>query len=141
MEVRRVFPRLAAFRSLSDAVVQQESSGRAGVQGPPTQWGRALGLMQTLPDTAKEMAKKIGLPWRPDLLTDKSEAGAQYQRAVGEAYLQEGLEKTGNIRDALRYYHGGPDRKMWGPKTNNYADSILSKWGPENLSRYGYTRR
>lgn len=121
--------------------MQQESSGKAGAVGPKTPWGNALGLMQTLPETAKEMAGKLGLPWQPHLLTDKSPTGAQYQRTLGEAYLQEGLQKTGNIRDALRYYHGGPNRKMWGPKTNGYADSILSKWGPDNLARYGYTRR
>lgn len=85
--------------------------------------------MQTLPSTAKEMAGKLGLPWRPDLLTDKSDLGANYQRTLGEAYLNEGLQKTGNVRDALRYYHGGPNRRMWGPKTNAYADSILSKLG------------
>jgi hypothetical protein len=39
------------------------------------------------------------------------------------------LQRTGNVRDALRYYHGGPNRSMWGPKTNAYADSILSRLG------------
>lgn len=80
-----------------------------------------------LPETAREMAGKLGLPWRPDLLRDTGEMGARYQRALGEAYLREGLEKTGNVRDALHYYHGGPNRRLWGPKTRGYADQVLSR--------------
>lgn len=76
------------------------------------------------------MARKLGLPWRPDLMTGTDATAAQYQRALGEAYLQEAMSATGgNLRDALRYYHGGPNRRQWGPKTNAYADSVLSRLG------------
>jgi soluble lytic murein transglycosylase-like protein len=61
-----------------------------------------------LPATAQEMANKLGLPFRPDLLRSNDPAALDYQRRLGAAYLQEGLAKTGNVRDALRYYHGGP---------------------------------
>jgi hypothetical protein len=86
-------------------------------------------MTQMLPSTAKEMAAKTGLPWRPDLLTDQSPNGAAYQEQLGRAYFNEGLAKTGNLRDALRYYHGGPNRSLWGPKTNAYADAVLSRMG------------
>lgn len=119
--------RRAAFSKLSSAVERQESGGRIGIEGSPTQWGRAAGLMQVLPETAREMAGKLGLPYRPELMTGKSAEAANYQRRIGEAYLQEGLAKTGNMRDALHYYHGGPDRSMWGPKTRSYATSVLSR--------------
>lgn len=89
----------------------------------------ALGSTQMLPGTAKDMANKLGLPFRPDLLRSNDPAALDYQRQLGAAYLQEGLQRTGNVRDALRYYHGGPDRAQWGPKTNAYADSILSRIG------------
>lgn len=92
-----------------------------------TQYGQAQGLAQLLPATAKEQAGKLGVPWRPDLMTGKTAEAAAYQRAIGEAYLGEGLARTGNERDALRYYHGGPNRRQWGPKTNAYADAILSR--------------
>jgi soluble lytic murein transglycosylase-like protein len=82
-----------------------------------------------LPATAKEMASKIGVPFRPDLLQSNDPAALEYQRQLGAAYLQEGLRKTGNLRDALRYYHGGPNRSMWGPKTNAYADAVLNRLG------------
>ena len=87
----------------------------------------ALGSTQMLPATAKEMAGKLGLPFRPDLLRSNDPAALRYQRALGEAYLREGLAATGNERDALRYYHGGPDRSQWGPKTNAYADAVLGR--------------
>lgn len=83
--------------------------------------------MQVLPATAREMADKLGLPYRPEMLTGKTPDAAAYQRRIGEAYLREGMAKTGNLRDALRYYHGGPDRRQWGPKTNAYAASIMER--------------
>lgn len=97
--------------------------------GPQTRYGQALGSTQMLPGTAKQMADKLGLPFRPDLLRSNHPTALEYQRALGAAYLREGMEKTGNLRDALRYYHGGPDRSIWGPKTNAYADSILHHIG------------
>lgn len=110
-----------------DGVVYQESRGNPQAIGPQTKWGRARGSTQMLDTTAKAMAAKAGLPWRPDLMTAGSPQAAAYQRKLGETYLQEGLEKTGNARDALHYYHGGPDRAQWGPKTRAYANSILAR--------------
>lgn len=112
-----------------DAVIQQESNGRPGVTGPATAYGHAQGLTQMLPATAQEMAGKLGLPWRPDLMTGTSGTAAQYQRALGQAYFQQGLQATGNIPDAVRYYHGGPSRTLWGPKTEAYTQSVLSRLG------------
>ncbi len=94
-----------------------------------TQWGRAQGLMQVLPDTARGVAKNLGIAYQPELMTGKTAEAASYQRKIGEAYLREGLEKTGNLRDAFRYYHGGPDRSQWGAKTNAYANSLMSRVG------------
>ncbi len=121
----------AAFNrnQLFDALVQQESGGRVGAVGQPTQYGTALGATQMLPATAKEMAGKLGLPWQPSMLTGKSEAAKQYQLRLGKAYLDQGFNETGNVRDALHYYHGGPDRKLWGPKTKRYANEVLARLG------------
>ncbi len=73
------------------------------------------------------MARKLGVPWRPDLMAASHQAGAAYQRMLGEAYLREGLKQTGNMRDALRYYHGGPNRRLWGQKTNAYTNAVLGR--------------
>lgn len=110
-------------------LIQAESSGRAGALGPQTPYGQAMGLTQVLPSTGEGIAKRLGVPWRPDLMTGTSADAATYQRGIGQAYLDEALSKTGNVRDALRYYHGGPNRKLWGPKTNIYADGILRRMG------------
>jgi len=118
---------LAGFDKAFQALIQQESGGRAGVVGPDTKWGNALGMTQLLPDTAREMATKLGVPYREDLLRGTTPQAIQYQKALGQAYFQEGLSKTGNLTDALHYYHGGPNRKMWGPKTRGYAQSVLAR--------------
>jgi soluble lytic murein transglycosylase len=107
------------------ALIHQESGGKGTAISP----AGALGSTQMLPATAKEMASKIGVPFRPELLQSNDPAALEYQRQLGAAYLQEGLRKTGNLRDALRYYHGGPNRSMWGPKTNAYADAVLNRLG------------
>jgi soluble lytic murein transglycosylase len=107
------------------ALIQQESGGRGTARSP----AGALGSTQMLPATAKEMAGKLGVPFRADLLQSSAPDALNYQNALGSAYLNEGFAKTGNLRDALRYYHGGPNRSMWGPKTNAYADAVLSRLG------------
>lgn len=105
----------------------QESSNRPGVLGPQTRYGRAEGLTQMLPATAKATAERMGMPWRPEMMRAKTPEAAEYQETLGRGYLQEGIEKTGNLGDGLRYYHGGPDRRQWGPKTNGYADQVTAR--------------
>lgn len=122
-------PASAAFDrdKLFSALISQESGGRAGAVGPMTRYGQALGMTQMLPTTAKEMAGKIGLPYREDLLRGTGDTAAQYQRALGQAYFDQALSSTGNVADALHYYHGGPDRSKWGPKTRSYAQNVLGR--------------
>jgi len=110
------------------SLVAQESGGRAGVRGPMTQYGQALGRTQVLPSTARGIAQNLGIAYREDLLTGTTPEAAAYQDQLGRAYLEEGFQKTGNARDALMYYHGGPDRSLWGPKTQRYADEVLGRW-------------
>jgi len=110
-------------------LINQESGGRVGVSGPQTQYGQAHGLTQVLPATAAGVARKLGVPWRPELMTGTSAAAAAYQKVIGQGYLEEALTKTGNVSDALKYYHGGPNRRQWGPKTNAYAENILRRMG------------
>jgi soluble lytic murein transglycosylase-like protein len=110
-------------------LINQESNGRVGAIGPQTPYGQAQGLGQQLPSTAQGIAKKLGVPWRPDLMTGTSDAAKQYQSAMTQSYLEEALDKTGNVADALKYYHGGPNRKLWGPKTEAYSASILRRLG------------
>jgi soluble lytic murein transglycosylase-like protein len=122
-------PGLVAFPvdKVFDSLITQESRGRAGAVGPMTQYGQALGMAQTLPGTARQMAGRLGLPYSEAQLRGKDAASGDYQRKIGRAYFDEALGKTGNARDALHYYHGGPNRKIWGPKTRAYANEVLAR--------------
>lgn len=112
-----------------DALTAQESGGDGTAVGPQTRYGRAYGSTQLQPATAKAMAAKRGLPFMPQMLQSNDPKALAYQRTLAEAYLTEGLDRTGNIRDALHYYHGGPDRSLWGPKTQAYANEVLGRLG------------
>lgn len=124
MRPRKGVPR---FADPMDAVIAQESGGRAGAIGPQTAYGRAQGSSQMLPGTARAMATKLGVDYRPDLMTGTTPEAAQYQRALGEAYLHEGIEKTGSLEGGLHYYHGGPNQALWGPKTQAYTNAVLAR--------------
>lgn len=116
--------------SVFGALIQQESGGKAGIKGQKTAYGVPLGRTQLLPQTAQEMAGKLGLPWRPELLTGTSAEASAYQDQLGRAYFDEGLQKYGgNLEKALMYYHGGPDESKWGPRTRTYAKAVLARTG------------
>lgn len=105
--------------NLIRAVALHESSGNPGARSP----AGALGLMQIMPDTAR------GLRINPLDPVQAIDGGARY--------LREGLDKTGNPEDALRYYHGGPDRSIWGPKTNAYVGLVGRQY--QRLAQLGGT--
>lgn len=67
----------------------------------------ALGLMQLLPSTGKEMAERIGVEWRgPDTLFDPI-ANVR----LGTAYLRELADRyDGDVNVALAAYNWGPGR-------------------------------
>lgn len=87
--------------SLIDAVAQQESGGMAGAVSPKG----ALGVMQLMPDTAREVAAKLGVPYDEDKLQND----AAYNKQLGTAYLQEQLRRYGGDQTlALAAYNAGP---------------------------------
>lgn len=116
--------------SMMDALIAQESGGNGNAVGPQTPYGQAQGSTQMLMETAEGVARKLGVPWNPSLMRGDTPNALAYQRQLGQAYLQEGLDKYGgDIRQALRYYHGGPNEALWGPKTNAYADAVMARMG------------
>lgn len=127
-----VVPAGSVDPDLFEALIKQESGG----DGNAISSQGALGSTQMLPGTAQEMAQKLGLPWRPELMRNTSPEAIQYQRALGQAYLQEGMERYGgDTRKALMYYHGGPDERIWGPKTRAYPDQVLSRLGGQETAQ------
>jgi soluble lytic murein transglycosylase-like protein len=71
----------------------------------------ALGLMQILPSTGRELAERTGIPWRgPRTLFDPVA-----NVALGVAYLRQLSDRYGSTRAALAAYNWGPghiDRRL-----------------------------
>lgn len=93
----------AAFKSLVDSVINQESSGQMDAVSPKG----ALGLMQLMPETAREMAQELGIPFNHDRLIHD----AKYNKHLGSAYLDKLLRRyDGEQALALAAYNAGPTR-------------------------------
>lgn len=110
-EAHGVPPRLAL------AVTYAESRMRVGAVGPPTPWGRAYGPMQVLVSTARTVEPGVS-----SAALRSYEVGPR----VGVAYLARGFrEQRGDMcRTAMRY-HGGPNERMWGPRTRQYCRIVM----------------
>lgn len=88
---------------LANAVIARESGGN---QAAVSNKG-AVGIMQLMPDTAREVAAKMGVPFDPEKLAKD----ADYNRQLGTAYLQQMLTLYGgNQTLALAAYNAGPGR-------------------------------
>jgi len=112
---------------LLPAIVAQESRGNYAARNAGT---GAMGAYQVMPQTGKVLAERLGLPWRPDLMTSSSPEGKQYQDKVGRAAVEEAFNASGgNPAIAAAYYHGGSDRKKWGPKTRQYVREVTARLG------------
>ncbi|WP_160287022.1 lytic transglycosylase domain-containing protein [Pseudomonas knackmussii] len=101
----------AAFSDLVESLISHESSGDVAAVSSRG----ARGLMQLMPDTAKDMAAKLGLDFDEQRLTQD---GA-YNRQLGSAYLDEMLQRYDGQRAlALAAYNAGPARVDEWLKTN-----------------------
>ena len=93
----------AIERALALAVTRQESSFNAAAVSP----SGALGLMQLLPGTARDVAGRLGVPFIQDKLT----RDPAYNVQLGSQYLSEMLGRFGGSYElALAAYNAGPNR-------------------------------
>jgi len=84
------------------AVIHVESSGRTLAVSPVG----ALGLMQIMPPTGKELALRHGIPWKgPDTLLDPF-----VNVKLGVAYLRKLTDRYKDVSVALAAYNWGPGR-------------------------------
>jgi soluble lytic murein transglycosylase len=65
---------------------------------------RAMGLMQLQPETAKELASNLGMPWTGDELLFDPDVNV----LLGCAYLSRLSERFGDLDAALAAYSSGP---------------------------------
>jgi len=90
-------------RALALAVTRQESGFNSGAVSP----SGALGLMQLMPGTARDVAGRLGVPYIQDKLT----RDPAYNVSLGTQYLSEMLQRFGGSYElALAAYNAGPNR-------------------------------
>lgn len=104
------------------AVIEVESAGHVQAVSHVG----ALGLMQILPATGRELAQKHGVPWSgPSTLFDPA-----INVKLGAAYLRELTNRYGDVSIALAAYNWGPgviDRRLREGTTlpSEYIDSVM----------------
>lgn len=90
-----------SLSGLTAAVIQAESAGDSSAVSPKG----ARGLMQLMPDTAKEMSAELGIPYSEERLT----TDPNYNMTLGKAYLEKMLKRyDGNEALAVAAYNAGP---------------------------------
>lgn len=89
-----------------DALIGPESGGRQVDKNGRTITSPvgAKGIAQVMPDTAKYVAKKHGIPWSDS----KYKQDADYNYNLGKLYYQEQLNKYGHPALAYAAYNAGP---------------------------------
>lgn len=123
------------LQQLVGAVLQQESSGIATAESPVG----ASGLMQIMPDTARELAPSDLAGKSDDEVKAWLKANPNRNVEMGTAYLSQNLRRFGgDVSAALVAYNAGPSRaEEWiksgkndailPAETRDYKEKILAK--------------
>lgn len=104
------------------AVARQESEFNAGAVSP----AGALGLMQLMPATAKEVSRKLNLSYAADKLTNDP----RFNATLGSSYMAGLIENwSGNLALAAAAYNAGEGRvrkwiKDWGDPRTGEIDPV-----------------
>jgi len=106
------------------ALVQVESGCSTTARG-----GDALGLVQLLPSTARDVARRAGIPWRGERTLTEPSSSIQ----IGLLYLIELEEQfDGDAYRAVAAYNLGPARvahmSTWRAQRTRYVRKILSRY-------------
>jgi len=116
---------------LRRALIQQESGGDYGILN--AEGSGAMGAYQFMPDTARALARRLGLEYRPELMRGdrgRSEEGRAYQDRLGTAQLQDIIEFSGgDLNRAAAYHFAGPNQSGWGPRTRRYQQQLSARYG------------
>jgi len=111
-------------------VMRRESAFNEGAESS----ARALGLMQLMPATAREVGRKLGLnvSGRNDILQPKTNV------QLGSAYLRDMYKRfSGNYAQATAAYNAGPGRiPKWAPNENIDADRWVESIPFNETRRY-----
>ena len=84
--------------------------------GPATKWGTAKGHFQVLDGTHAKIEQRLG---------KKLDRFDFTESLVGYAeIMKENMARYGNADDAVNAYHGGWNKKNWGPVTKDYLTKV-----------------
>jgi soluble lytic murein transglycosylase-like protein len=111
-------------------IIRQESAFDTNAQS----WAGARGLMQLMPNTARELAGKAGLLYSHDKLSDPS-----FNVRLGTTYFSQVMNMFDNNVDlALAGYNGGPYRvkRLWKESGSRELDKFLEGLGLEESKTY-----
>lgn len=115
---------------LRRALRMQESGGDYGIMN--LEGSGAMGAYQFMPDTARALAKRAGLEYRPDLLAGaggRSEKGRAYQERLMDEQMKDILNFAGgDVGRAGVFHFAGPNEEGWGPKTRKYKREIIQRY-------------
>lgn len=122
-----------------NTIINVGEKGQNGQRSP----AGALGVMQVMPDTAREIAGEIGVPYDPVRL----QYDEAYNKQIGTAYLGKLLTKyNGDTMLASAAYNAGPGavdgwiQKFGDPRTSQISHSDWAALIPVNETR-GYVGR
>lgn len=89
--------------------------------GPKTKWGTAKGHFQVLDNTHATVEQRLGT---------KLDRFDFTESLVGYAeIMRENMSRYKNPDDAVNAYHGGWDKKNWGPVTKDYLTKVKTYAG------------
>ena len=94
---------------------QGESNFNPNAVGQPTKYGTAVGLGQILPSNFAHLGITNG--YDPE----------QNIRGATQLFSEYLAKAGGDVRTALKMYHGGPNSSIWGAKTEAYPDYIMKQ--------------
>jgi hypothetical protein len=118
------------FREL---IIERESGGNYAARNKQS---GAMGKYQVMPDTARALAKRLGMEYNPALMTSNTEAGRAYQDAIGNAAIREAYDYgRGDMAKAAGYYQGGPNTRIHGAENRKYQEAIARGMGQSMARR------
>lgn len=111
-------------------IVHQES----GFDAQAVSRSGARGLMQLMPPTGKELAKRLGLPFTTAKLSDPD-----FSLRLGTSYFRKVLDMfDGNVELALAGYNAGPFRiqRLWRDSAERDIDLFVEDLSPDEPRLY-----
>jgi hypothetical protein len=120
-EANAIARKLGVPPELAAVVLEKESQRNPRAVSPQG----AIGLMQLMPSTFQNHADEV----RSLTGRDTADIWDPIDNLIaGNLELRDWLRATqGSVRETAQGYHGGADRRQWGPKTQAYGEDVVTR--------------